>query len=286
MRQIRITDREDATCLIEIEGVIGVAEEWQFDGPDSRVATYEKFRAEVERIRAVEADRVRVDIRSTGGDVNDALMIYEALRSLDAEVTTCCYGYTASAATIVAQAASEGRRLMSANALYLIHNSICAVEGNAAEIGGSVELLRKTDERLAEVYASRSGRAAGEFAALMAENNGNGRWLSPDEALAAGLVDEIVGAQPGGGTLAGNVVRALGSLFRRGTPPPAAQCSIFRLEEPFPHEEPAGGVAFDEGQRTVAATATRPTEDPSIADPCLSPNARAYAEDARRINKG
>lgn len=286
MRQIRITDREDATCLIEIEGVIGVAEEWQFDGPDSRVATYEKFRAEVERIRAVDAARVRVDIRSTGGDVNDALMIYEALRSLDAEVTTCCYGYTASAATIVAQAASEGRRLMSANALYLIHNSICAVEGNAAELGGSVELLRKTDERLAEVYASRSGRAAAEFAALMSENNGNGRWLSPDEALAAGLVDEIVGAQPGRGSMAGNVVRAIGSLFRRDTPPPAAQCSVFRLEETFPHEEPAGGVAFDDGQRAVTATATLPTEDPSIADPCLSPNARAYAEDARRINRG
>lgn len=283
---IRIDDHAAELCRIEIEGTIGVPETWQFDEPADRVATYERFREAVARIAAVEAPEVLVTIRSTGGDVNDALMIYEALRSLDAEVTTCCYGYTASAATIVAQAASEGRRLMSANALYLIHNSICAVEGNAAEISGSVELLRKTDERLAGVYASRSGRDAAEFASLMAENNGNGRWLSPDEALAAGLVDEIIGVQPAGGSLAGNVVRAIGSLFRRGTPPPAAQCSVFRLEEPFPHEEPAGVVAFEEGQRAVTATATQPTEDPSIADPCLSPNAKAYAEDARRINKG
>ena len=31
-------------CRIEIEGTIGVPEEWQFDQPEARVATYEKFR--------------------------------------------------------------------------------------------------------------------------------------------------------------------------------------------------------------------------------------------------
>ena len=54
------------------------------------------------------------------------------------------------------------------------------------------ELLHKTDERIAAVYAARSGYPAEKFEALMAENNGNGRWLSPDEALAAGLVDAVI----------------------------------------------------------------------------------------------
>ena len=65
-----------------------------------------------------------VDIRSTGGDVNDALLIHDALCSLDAHITTRCYGYTASAATIIAQAASPGCREISANALYLIHTCL------------------------------------------------------------------------------------------------------------------------------------------------------------------
>ena len=80
--------------------------------------------------------QIVVDIRSTGGDVNDALLIHDALCSLDAHITTRCYGYTASAATIIAQAASPGCREISANALYLIHTAICAAEGNAAEIAG------------------------------------------------------------------------------------------------------------------------------------------------------
>ena len=96
-------------CRIEIEGTIGVPEEWQFDQPEARVATYEKFRDTVRRIAGIDAPQIVVDIRSTGGDVNDALLIHDALRSLDAHITTRCYGYTASAATIIAQAAAKSR---------------------------------------------------------------------------------------------------------------------------------------------------------------------------------
>lgn len=185
---IQITNRND-TCFVDIEGVIGVPEEWQFDQPSSRVATYEKFRDSLDRLREIDAPEIVVNIRSTGGDVNDALLIYEALSSLDGHIVTRCYGYTASAATVIAQAASEGCREISAHALYLIHNSICTAEGNAEELATRIDLLRKTDARLAEVYAARSGRTPEEFTLLMAENNGSGRWLSPQEALAAGLVD-------------------------------------------------------------------------------------------------
>ena len=178
---IQITNRND-TCFVDIEGVIGVPEEWQFDQPSSRVATYEKFRDSLDRLREIDAPEIVVNIRSTGGDVNDALLIYEALSSLDGHIVTRCYGYTASAATVIAQAASEGCREISAHALYLIHNSICTAEGNAEELATRIDLLRKTDARLAEVYAARSGRTPEEFTLLMAENNGSGRWLSPQEA--------------------------------------------------------------------------------------------------------
>ena len=54
-------------CRIEIEGTIGVPEEWQFDQPEARVATYEKFRDTVRRIAGIDAPQIVVDIRSTGG---------------------------------------------------------------------------------------------------------------------------------------------------------------------------------------------------------------------------
>ena len=191
--QTKITIRNEAqTCYIDIEGTIGVPEESQFEDATSRVATFEAFRREVKRITEVKASSIVVNIRSTGGDVNDALLIYDALRALDAHITTRCYGYTASAATIIAQAADEGSREISANALYLIHNSTCAIEGNSTSLEARTELLRKTDEQLARLYALHSGKDEAFFAELMAENNGEGRWLSAEETIEAGLADAII----------------------------------------------------------------------------------------------
>ena len=191
--QTKITIRNEAqTCYIDIEGTIGVPEQHQFENASSRVATFETFQREVARISEVAATSVVVNIRSTGGDVNDALLIYEALQGLDARITTRCYGYTASAATIIAQAADKGCREISSNALYLIHNSMCAIEGNASTLESRAELLRKTDERLAHLYAQHSERDAETFASLMAENNGEGRWLTAEETVEAGLADKII----------------------------------------------------------------------------------------------
>ena len=291
--KIRISDSAEV-CVIDIEGVIGVPEECQFDGEPSQVATYEKFRSQVERISHIESPAVVVNIRSTGGDVNDALLIYEALAALDARITTRCYGYTASAATIIAQAADEGCREISANGLYLIHNSVCAVEGNAETLSSRIDLLRKTDERIAAVYAARSGRPVGEFVALMNENNGDGRWLSPDEALAAGLADRIVGAeeQPSRDSIVRDIADRIVRLFggeRRETvaePLPAA-ASILHLPASEPSPAPTvSSVAFEEGQNAAAPTRTAECEDPSDDDMRPSPNALAYSADARNLRRG
>lgn len=303
--QIQINNSAER-CLIEIEGVIGVPEEWQFEEPEARVATYEKFRDTVRRIAAIDASEVVVEIRSTGGDVNDALLIHDALGALSARITTRCYGYTASAATIIAQAASPGCREISANALYLIHNSACATEGNAVEIAGKLDLLRQTDARIAAVYAARSGRPAEEFEGLMAQNNGNGRWLSPEEAVAAGLADAIVDAgertEP---WPVRNVVRGwrrllAGAGFKRGakTYDKEKRSGGKGGGEPCGRNYPADRNVLhfdgDELQRRaidaarvaqerVAPTRTRPREDPSFWEAPGSANQRAYAEDVRRF---
>lgn len=364
------------TCFIDIEGTIGVEQEQ--GGASSSVATYEAFRREVERIAEVAAQRVVVNIRSTGGDVNDALLIYEALRALDAHVTTRCYGYTASAATIIAQAADEGSREISSNAMYLIHRSMCAIEGNSQSLQARAELLQKTDERLAQLYAQHSKRGVEEYAALMAENNGEGRWLTAQEAVEAGLADRIIDYVATGVELPDTVSLEGGALEQvtpiasaekpseedvepaATTPPAAATPPIpqevkkalnvaagellrylfdrfaYRWEqwmtslrekreerrrereealqesvadEPTtpatpsdtppatPSAEPAttsdpqvqasaqtlrrSVVAFDSGQRRYTSTPVKQVEDPSLNQPLLSSNQRAYSDDAK-----
>ena len=242
---IQIRNSADV-CYIDIEGTIGVPEQWQFASPDDRVATYEKFRDAVARIAALDAPQVVVNIRSTGGDVNDALLIYDALAAA------------------------------------------CAAEGNAAELDARAELLRKTDERLAALYARRSGRPQEEFAQRMAENNGNGRWLAPEEAVAAGLADKVVeAAEQPASSLARNIARGwerlLANIGLRPGPALPADRNVLHFDGEVQALRSRSAVAADEARRQAAPTSTQPREDPSCGDTVRSANERAYAEDARRM---
>ena len=186
---ITITNKASAV-EIDIDGVIGVPEWMQFDNPEDKVATYDKFKNAINTIREIKASDVVVNIRSLGGDVGDALLIHDTLTGLTANVTTRCFGYVASAATIIAQAASKEQREISDNSLYLIHRSSGLIIGNLNNAEEMKDLLAKTDERIANIYANRSGKPIEDFTKLMDENNGNGKWLSPDEVIAAGLADK------------------------------------------------------------------------------------------------
>lgn len=291
-QMIKIKNEVDTT-IIDIEGTIGVPESWQSDNPETRVTTYERFKESVSRIADIENSTIRVNIRSTGGDVNDAMLIYEALRATGAKVTTCCYGYTASAATIVAQAASEGCRLIAPTSLYLIHNSLCSVEGNAEELQAEVDMLRQTDRRIAELYASRSGRGIEDIAELMAANGGRGRWLSPSEALAEGLVDAVEGESEASTEQQSLVertkvgvkalLRALGVEFKDDITP---ESDVNYTPHPLPADSVDGSkITFENAQSAVEPIALKPMEDPSPVERSQEPRKQAYESDVRSIKR-
>ncbi len=276
---IKISNSKSGVTAIDIEGTIGVPEEWQFEEPAGRVATYEKFRRSLAAISKIRDGAIVVNIRSTGGDVGDALLIYDALVSSGARITTRCFGYVASAATIVAQAASDGGREISSDSLYLIHNSVGSCEGNAGDLRQSEELLTKTDERIAGIYARRSGREADDFAMLMGENNGNGRWLSPEEALAAGLADKIIEAEP----TAGNRSRR-GHTTDPKIPANVANIDLMRYRQDVENDKLRTKIAaleFENAQLKIRPTEIKAVEDPSLGECRLSANDIAYMKDAQ-----
>ncbi|MBR5853902.1 MAG: Clp protease ClpP [Alistipes sp.] len=297
MSQLIKIKNEVSLTTIDIEGTIGMEEAWQFDNPDSRVATYERFRESVSQIADIQNSEIRVNIRSTGGDVNDAILIYEALRATGAKVTTCCYGYTASAATIVAQAASEGCRLIAPSSLYLIHNSICATEGNAEELQAEVEMLHQTDMRLADIYATRSGRDVEEIKALMAENGGRGKWLSPEEAIAMGLVDAVEDVVTPTTTFTERTKQAVVALLNHlgitteasspEPPHPADDVNIVvrnsQNDKPLVSPKEMSLIALKEAQRNVEASKVKSVQDPNPVDLDSDPRKLAYESDARKM---
>lgn len=174
---------DEKVAEVTIDGFIG---EDFFDESDN---TKQAMRNQLKQIDSIKADRIIVNISSLGGDVDHGLAIHDLLASHPSTVETNVIGMTASAATIIAQAGNV--RKMSDNALYLVHKAWTIGMGNANDFEALVGDLRKLDDRIANIYSKRSGFDRDDFISLMNESNGDGIWISADEAKDYGLIDEI-----------------------------------------------------------------------------------------------
>lgn len=172
--------------------------------------------AELEKI----SGDVTVRINSGGGDVNEAMAIYNALarRSATVEID----GIAASAASYIAMAGKTIR--MAENAMLMIHDPWTFAIGNAAELRSRADVLDKYGDGIVNVYATRSGRSKDDVAAKMAAET----WFSAAEAVDYGLADEI--GQPL------KVAASIAPGRFRNCPdgllnPAAAQASAFRRQQ-------------------------------------------------------
>lgn len=185
---ISIKNKAEKT-VIDIDGVIGVPEWWQFDNPEDKISTYETFKSHLNDIKDIKSKEIIVNIRSLGGDVNHALLIHDALKGTGADITTNAYGFCASAATIIHQAAKKKKRCLSENGLYLIHRVSTFTDGNVDDLKERISEMEKVENIIANIYAGNSSHDADFYKEIMGRSSGNGEWLTADEALQLELVD-------------------------------------------------------------------------------------------------
>ena len=167
----------------------------------------------------------------------------------------------------------------------------------------------------------------------MAENNGEGRWLTAEEAVEAGLADRIIdpatvalqstseSALPADkastaetlnsaaseiirfllGRLAYRIEEWLENLYEKHLTKREERKTKKQIEKSSTTEEEPSQeddlpqaaaqsptrsvIAFDERQRSIEATPTKPVEDPSMNQPMQHANERAYADDARAFGR-
>jgi ATP-dependent Clp protease protease subunit len=142
---------------------------------------------------------VALRINSPGGDVMAARAMAQAMREYDGEITAHVDGLAASAATIISSAAD--RVVMAPGGLFMIHKAWTMMAGNADDFLTQSDLLEKVDGTIAETYAAKGKGDVDHYAALMAAET----WFTPAEALAEGLIDEVVDEQAKGKAKAWNL---------------------------------------------------------------------------------
>ncbi|MBR0025316.1 MAG: ATP-dependent Clp protease proteolytic subunit [Muribaculaceae bacterium] len=142
---------------------------------------------------------VDAKISSLGGSLDDGLDIRQQFID-HGDVTAYLHGFVASAATVIAMGAKK--IVMGKYALFLVHQCSNAVfeygQMNATDLQALIDRLQKNkednekiDKVLAAMYASRcKNHSQEELLDLLKES----KWLTAQEALDWGFVDEILDA--------------------------------------------------------------------------------------------
>ena len=171
---------------IEIDGTIGG---WDWD-TWKRKNTGTDIRKQLKEIEGLDVDEIEVLITSLGGYVDDALQIHDALKSHTAKVTTIVQGFCASSATIIACAGD--RRVISPNAVYLIHKCMSSVwDANENDLEAELDDQRTINGAIMNIYRGVLKKEEADLVALFNANDGDGKWISAEEALAFGFATEI-----------------------------------------------------------------------------------------------
>lgn len=141
-----------------------------------------------DQLEGVHGD-LHVRINSPGGDVFDGYAIFNMLGAHDGQITVTVEGLAASAASFIAMAGDEIRMCLASQ--MMIHDASGICIGNAQDMRDWAAVLDSVSTTIAGVYAERAGGDDSAWRGLMQAET----WYTPQEAVDAGLADEVITPQ-------------------------------------------------------------------------------------------
>ena len=129
-------------------------------------------------------------INSPGGVVTAGMAIYDTMQFIKPDVATIVMGQACSMGSLLATAGAPGKRKMLPNARHMIHQPSGGARGQATDMQIQVEEILKLKKSLTDIYVhhNSAGKTFEEFSRDMERD----KFMSAEEALAYGLIDEIV----------------------------------------------------------------------------------------------
>mgnify|MGYP001502447072 FL=1 len=131
-------------------------------------------------------------INSPGGIVSSGLAIYDTMRYIRPDVSTVCIGQAMSMGSLLLCAGAKGKRYALPNARIMVHQPSGGAQGQAADIEIQAKEILQLRKRLNEIYVDHTGQPLNVIEDALDRD----RFMSPDEALEFGLIDEVVAERP------------------------------------------------------------------------------------------
>jgi ATP-dependent Clp protease, protease subunit len=135
---------------------------------------------------------INLYINCPGGVINSGLAIYDTIQLVRPDVSTICVGLAASMGTVLLAAGTKGKRYALPNATIHMHQAVGGAQGQAADIAIAVKEIMRLQDLLRNVLAKHTGQPVDKIA----HDTDRDFYLSPEQAVEYGIVDEILVKQP------------------------------------------------------------------------------------------
>jgi ATP-dependent Clp protease protease subunit len=131
-------------------------------------------------------------INSPGGVVTSGMAIYDTMQYIRSPVSTVCMGMAMSMGSLLLCAGAPGKRFCLPNARIMIHQPSGGAQGQATDIEIQAKEILSTRARLNEIYVKHTGQPLEVISSAVERD----KFLSPIEAKAFGLIDDVVVSRP------------------------------------------------------------------------------------------
>ena len=131
-------------------------------------------------------------INSPGGIISSGLAVYDTIQYISPRVSTLCIGQAASMGSLLLAAGAEGQRFSVPNARIMIHQPSGGFSGQAADVEIHAREILLLRSRLNDIYVRHTKQALSKIEDAMDRD----KFLTPEEAKAFGLIDEVVTSRP------------------------------------------------------------------------------------------
>lgn len=127
-------------------------------------------------------------INSPGGVITDGMAIYDTMKHIKSDVHTICVGMAASMGAFLLAGGTKGKRHCLPHATVMIHQPSGGAQGQATEISIAAERILKIKHQMNTMMSEFTGQAYEK----VAEDTERDKYLTAEEALAYGIVDDIM----------------------------------------------------------------------------------------------
>ncbi|PNH04944.1 ATP-dependent Clp protease proteolytic subunit 5, chloroplastic [Tetrabaena socialis] len=127
-------------------------------------------------------------VNSPGGSVTAGMAVFDTMRHIRPDVSTCCIGLAASMGAFILTSGQAGKRYSLPNSRIMIHQPLGGAQGQATDIEIQANEILHHKLTLNGYLAQFSGQSM----ETITKDTDRDFFMSPQEAIEYGLIDAII----------------------------------------------------------------------------------------------